>query len=159
MELPKEAILVFFKMATVLIFFQGLLEIALDSGVIGALSKVTNKLLKPLFPKLDDKETFDYISINLISNFLGLGQAASSAGLKAMERLSKRTVNNECSKEIITFLSLNVSGFCLIPQTIVSLRESYNSKMSSSIILPSFLVSLIIFITIYFINLRINHEI
>lgn len=159
MKLPQESIMVFFKMANILIFFQGIMQIALDAGLISFLSKFTNKLLKPLFPKLDDKEALNYISLNLISNFLGLSGASSSAGFKAMERLTLRTKNRECSKEIITFLSLNVSGFCLIPQTIVSLRESYSSKTPSAVILPAFLVSFLVIVIVYVINWRFNREV
>lgn len=160
MRLPQEGVLVFFKMAVVLVFFQGILQIALDAGIISFLARYLNKIIKPLFPMLDDKKTLDYISLNLICNFLGVGQAATGAGLKAMESLAARTKNKECSVEIITFLALNTSGFCLIPQSIISLREGYNSLNSGLVIIPSFLVSLFVFIFVIIVcRIMVRHEI
>lgn len=152
MELPKEGVIVFFNMAVMLIFFEGILEVATKVGLIRIMTRLFNVLLRPLFKTVDDN-TLDYISLNLICNFLGVSNAATGAGFKAMEGLVKK--DRICSNEIISFLSLNTAGLCLIPQTIVSLRESFKSSNSTSIVFPSFLVCLVVFITVYIINIGI----
>ena len=92
-----------------------------------------------LFLSLNNDD-IDIISLNLLCNFLGIN-GATSAGLKAMESLVAKKDYNA----IITFLTLNASGFCLLPQGILAIRGSYINN-AFDIILPSFLLSLLAFI-------------
>ena len=78
---------------------------------------------------------------------MGINGAATTAGLKTMESLSKK----EEYKAIITFLTLNASGFCLIPQGIISIRGTYIDN-AFDIILPSFLLSMFAFFTTIVLN-------
>lgn len=148
LKLPYEAIIMILKMGAVMILFSGMLEIAKRSGFLDKITCFVSKMLKPLFPHLDDKEALDYISLNLTCNFLGINGAATSAGIKAMEKLTHDKIKYN---EITTFLTLNASGFCLIPQSIVAIRQTY-IEGAYDIILPTFLVSLCCFISTIILN-------
>lgn len=126
--------------------FSGLIEVAKDSNIINILTKFINKPLKLLFNNLEDDILSD-ISLNLTCNFLGMSGASTSSGLCALNKLKENGYNNE----IITFITLNASGFCLIPQTVLSIRSSYISN-SFDIILPTFLLSLTSFILTIILN-------
>lgn len=139
LEIPLEGIKLIVNTSAGIMLFSGLLKVADDSGLIKSLTRFLNKPMSFLFPTLQDND-IDLISLNLICNFLGINGAATTAGLKAMESLSKK----EEYKAIITFLTLNASGFCLIPQGIISIRGTYIDN-AFDIILPSFLLSMFAF--------------
>ena len=156
LSLPKEGLIIFLKSSTTLILFQGFLKIASDSGLVSKFVKVVNFMLKPLFPKVRQTEIFDYISLNLICNFFGIGQAATGAGMKAMKLMN---IDGKCNQEMITFLTLNVSSLCMIPQSVIALRIAYFSAYSTSIIVPCLVVGFLTLIFTIIINLYlIKHE-
>ena len=105
------------------------MKIALDSGLLNKISKFLSFFLKYIFPELKDhNEALSYIAINIVMNMLGLGNAATPFGLKAMQELQKINKNKDiASRSMITFLIINTSSVTLIPTTIISLRILYNS--------------------------------
>lgn len=138
LTLPKEAILIFFKTSVVLIFFQGIIQIGLDSGILNWVCRWVKKFITPLFKNIKKEETLDYISLNLVCNFFGIA-GATLAGMKAMKLLDEK--NGVATPEMIMFLSLNTSGFCIFPQSIISLREAYLSTDSTGVLVPCLLLS------------------
>ena len=150
LEIPLEGIKLFISTSASIMLFSGLLNVANDSGLIRYLTKFLSKPMSSLFPSLNDDDV-DLISLNLICNFLGINGAATIAGLKAMESLSKK----EEYKAIITFLTLNASGLCLIPQGIIAIRGNYTNN-AFDIILPSFLLSILAFILTIIFNKVFN---
>ena len=150
LEIPLEGIKLIVSTSAGIMLFSGLLKVADDSGLIKLLTRFLNKPMSFLFPTLQDND-IDLISLNLICNFLGINGAATTAGLKTMESLSKK----EEYKAIITFLTINASGFCLIPQGIISIRGTYIDN-AFDIILPSFLLSMFAFFTTIVLNKVFN---
>ena len=114
----------------------GVMKIAEESGLINIVSDKLSKFIKILFPEIPDGDkAISYISSNIVMNMLGLGNAATPFGIKAMSEL-KRLNNNSsvASRSMITFLVINTSGLTIIPTTIISLRMMYGSLEPAKIV-------------------------
>jgi spore maturation protein A len=138
----KEAVSLCLAMAGITAFWSGILKIAEKSGVVEALSKKMRPLLRFLFPDLDPgSKAASYISMNFISNVLGLGAAATPSGLKAMEELAKTEEKGRASSEMCTFLIINVSSLQLLPVSMIAYRSQYGSVNPTAIVAPGILVT------------------
>lgn len=114
----------------------GIMKIAEVSGLIDIVSNKLSKYIRVLFPEIPDGDkAISYISSNIIMNMLGLGNAATPFGIKAMSEL-KRLNNNSsvASRSMITFLVINTSSVTLIPTTVISFRLLNGSSNASEII-------------------------
>ena len=132
----SNAIEIIFNLIPLMCLWLGLMSIAKDSGLIDKLAKRLNKVLKILFPEIpDDHEALTYISSNIILNMLGVGNAATPFGLKAMQAM--QTLNKDkdvATRSMITFLVINTSSVTLIPTTIISFRILNNSINPTGIV-------------------------
>ncbi|MDO4339442.1 MAG: nucleoside recognition protein [Eubacteriales bacterium] len=144
----KEAIQLAFAMAGITAMWTGLMKIAEKTGLVAQLSRGLRPVLKILFPRLSpDSKAGSYISLNFLANFLGLGWAATPAGLKAMEELEKLkekkgdTPRDVASSEMCTFLILNISSLQLIPVNIIAYRAQYGSVNPTAIVGPGILAT------------------
>lgn len=120
-------------------FFGGLLGVLRASGTADALAKWIEKPLEKLFrfERGEEKALAD-ISLNLSANMLGMGGAATSAGLSAMKTM--REVNGErASDAMILFLVINTSSVQLFPATMVALRAQAGAAHAADIVLPTLL--------------------
>lgn len=130
-------------MAGIICLWTGIMKIAVESGLTSVFAKVFSPLLRPLFPNLDkDSDAFKSISMNISANLLGLGNAATPFGLKAMEQL--HTLNNQtdtASNEMVIFVVMNTASLQLLPTTLASLRQSYGSSAPFEIIVPVWISS------------------
>ena len=133
LDSAKEAVTLCLTMLGVMSFWMGLMEIATRAGIIQALSKVLRPAIRFMFPNLPEKhKANEHITTNVIANILGLGWAATPAGLQAMEKLGElqdeRGVDREiASDEMCTFLIMNISYLQLIPINIIAFRSQYGS--------------------------------
>ncbi|MCL2396639.1 MAG: nucleoside recognition protein [Defluviitaleaceae bacterium] len=145
LDSAAEAITVGITMLGIMAMWTGLMRIAENSGMIVAISQKMGPLLRYLFPDLRPKsKALEYISTNLIANVLGLGWAATPAGLKAMEELQKiNGGKNVASKEMCMFLIINMSSLQIVTISVLAYRAQYNSLSPSEIIGPGFLATLI----------------
>lgn len=148
LDSSKEAVTLCITMIGVMAFWTGIMEIASRAGIIQAASRKMRPLLRFLFPNLSEgHKAGEHISTNFIANFLGLGWAATPAGLKAMEELSKleeERRNNKisnlgrkrgvASNEMCTFLIINISSLQLIPVNVIAYRSQYGSVNPAGII-------------------------
>ena len=158
----NEALDLILNLLPIIVLWTGILKIAEVSGLLDKFASFLNPVLSKLFPDIPkSNKALGYISSNIAANMLGLGSAATPAGLKAMNELQK--INNKkdtASTPMITFLVLNTAGVTLIPTTILALRVAYNSYSPGEIILPAILAttcSSIAGITLdYFIRRRKN---
>ncbi len=130
-------------MAGIICLWTGIMKIAVESGLTSVFAKVFSPLLRPMFPNLDkDSDAFKSISMNISANLLGLGNAATPFGLKAMEQL--HTLNNKAdtaSNEMVIFVVMNTASLQLLPTTLASLRQSYGSSAPFEIIVPVWISS------------------
>lgn len=118
----KEAVTLCITMLGVMSLWVGLMRIAENCGIISSATKMLNPLLRFMFPKIPKgHKANEYISTNIIANVFGLGWAATPAGLKAMEEMGKLNQESKiASKDMCTFLILNVSSFQLIPVNMIA---------------------------------------
>lgn len=155
LDSAKEAVTLCITMMGVMSFWVGLMKIAEKSGIIGGLSKRLRPLLKFLFPGLPETDPAnEFIATNIIANVFGLGWAATPAGLKAMEALQERNLK-ECgrlgcgkrrgpdiaTREMCTFLIINISSLQLIPVNIIAYRGQYGSVNPTAIVGPGLLAT------------------
>lgn len=143
----KEAVSLCITMLGVMSLWTGILEIGRGAGLIERLSRTMRPVLRFLFPHLSpDSEAARQISINFIANILGLGWAATPAGLKAMEELKKEAEGSghggfagdpvTATTDMCTFLILNISSLQLIPVNMIAYRSQYGSPSPAVITGP-----------------------
>ena len=144
----KEAVTLCITMLGVMTLWTGVLEIGHRSGLVDQLARRMGPVLTFLFPRLDpDGEARKQISVNMIANILGLGWAATPAGLKAMEELKKveeergmggaARQEGTASNEMCTFLIINISSLQLIPMNMIAYRSQYGSVNPTAIVGPA----------------------
>ena len=139
----KDAVSLCITMLGVMAFWCGLMEIAEKSGLIDKCKCGVAPLISWLFPNVPrQSRAFSYITTNMISNFLGLGWAATPAGIRAMQELSELNGHNSvASCDMCTFLVINISSIQLIPVNIIAYRSQYGSASPTSILLPSIIAT------------------
>lgn len=125
----KDAINLIMNMIPVMCLWLGIMKIAEVSGLLDKLSNLLKPFLKIIFPELKtEDEALKYISVNIVMNMLGLGNAATPFGLKAMKKLQEINKNKDvASRSMITFLVINTSSVTIIPTTTITLRMLHNS--------------------------------
>ena len=147
-QASKEAVTLCITMLGVMTLWTGVLEIGHRSGLVDQLAGRMGPILTFLFPRLDpDGEARKQISVNMIANILGLGWAATPAGLKAMEELKKVEEERRkggaarqagtASNEMCTFLIINISSLQLIPMNMIAYRSQYGSVNPTAIVGPA----------------------
>ena len=114
----------------------GITKIAQASSLLTLVSKKLSKVVRIIFPEIPkDHPAIGYISSNIVMNMLGLGNAATPFGIKAMEKLKELNQNKDvASRSMITFLVINTSSVTIIPTTVISLRLLHGSIDASEII-------------------------
>jgi len=127
-----------FPLAGTLIFFLGLMNIAEKAGAIRKLAKWLNPFMKRLFPEVPDGHpAMGEMVMNFSANMLGLDNAATPFGLKAMQSLQTLNPSKEtASNAQIMFLVLHTSGLTLIPLSIITYRLAAGSTQATSIFVP-----------------------
>ena len=131
-------------LAGTMIFFLGLMKIAERAGAINFLARKLNPFLKRLFPEIPEKHpAMGEMVLNFSANMLGLDNAATPFGLKAMKSLEEINPNKgTASNSQIMFLVMHTSGLTLIPLSIIGYRVAANSTEPSSIFIPCVLATL-----------------
>lgn len=131
------------NMIPIICLWMGLMKIAEASGLLNIMSKKISKYICFLFPEIPkDNDAIAYISSNIVMNMLGIGNAATPFGLKAMQKLKELNNNSdEASRSMITFLVINTSSVTIIPTTVISLRVLNGSINPSEIITSSIIAT------------------
>lgn len=129
-EGAKNGVTVSFTLISFLVLWLGLMKIAEYSGLLAKLTDLLKPVVRFLFPDVPkDHPALGYILSNMSANILGLGNAATPMGLKAMQELQKLNKRKEeASKSMITLLALNTSSLTMIPSTIIGYRIAAGSR-------------------------------
>ena len=139
----KEAVSLCITMAGAMAFWVGIMRIAEKAGMVNRAASALAPLLGFLFPTVP-KDSFArrYIATNMVANFLGLGWAATPAGLSAMKEL-KRLEETEgwATSAMCDFLIINISSLQLIPVNIIAYRSQYGSVSPAAIVGPAILAT------------------
>lgn len=118
--------------------WSGIMQIAKNTTLIDKLTKVLSPLIKFLFPDIKkDAQVHKEISMNMVANILGLGNAATPLGLKAMKSLQKDNIKKDTlTNSMAMFIIINTASIQLIPTTVIAIRSSLGSTNPTGIILP-----------------------
>ncbi len=141
-EGAKASVETVLSFAGVMCFWTGMLKVAEKSGMAEKIEKLLNPLIKRLFPSAPP-DAKKYISMNMTANILGMGNAATPMGIKAMTELDKSNKNPlRASDDMCMLIVLNTTSFQLIPTTIIALRTAAGSAEPMSIIMPIWITSI-----------------
>lgn len=122
----------------------GIIKIAMKTSIINKLIKLFKPLLKKLFPEISENdEVHKEISMNIIANLLGLGNAATPLGLKAMKSLQKTNKNKkELSNSMAMLIVLNTASIQIIPTTVIAIRNSLGSTEPTKMLVPIWIATI-----------------
>lgn len=142
LDSAKEAVTLGITMLGIMSFWCGIMEVGRKAGLIGWLTGKMDPVLRFLFPKLTkDHPARSPIAVNMIANMLGLGWAATPAGLEAMKALKENQPAGRprhiATNEMCTFLILNISSLQLIPINMVAYRSQYGSADPMAVLGPA----------------------
>lgn len=140
----KNTLDLFLMSAPLMVLWSGIMQIAKDAGILAKLSKLLRPVFKVLFPDLKEgDEALEYIASNLTINMLGIHNASTPFGLKAMKCLQEKNPKKDtATRSMITFLVLNTSGVTLVATDILAVRMMYGSMNPAELILPTILVTI-----------------
>lgn len=140
LDSAKDAVTLGITMLGIMSFWCGILEIGNRAGLIDWLTGKMGPVLDFLFPGVGkDHPARKPIAVNIIANMLGLGMAATPAGLEAMRAMVR---GDTATNDMCTFLILNISSLQLIPVNMIAYRSQYSSSDPTSIIGPALIATI-----------------
>ncbi|MCI6886021.1 MAG: nucleoside recognition protein [Lachnospiraceae bacterium] len=142
----KDAVTLGITMLGIMSFWCGILETGSRAGLIDWLTGKLGPVLDYLFPGLGKEHPARKpIAVNIVANMLGLGMAATPAGLEAMQKMAERSSDGRsggaATDEMCTFLILNISSLQLIPVTMVAYRSQYGSADPTAVLGPALIAT------------------
>ena len=128
-----------------LCLWSGIMSIAEKTNFVKIISKIIKPFIKFLFPELKKEEKIKQeISMNMIANILGLGNAATPLGLKAINSMQEKNEDKTTlSNSMIMLIVLNTASLQLIPTTVIAIRNSLDSKNPTNIIFPVWIATIV----------------
>lgn len=132
----EDAVKTAFNLIGVIALWSGLIKIAEDAGLMQLLAKLIQPLARALFPEVPrDHPAIGAIILSMSANLLGLGNACTPLGIKAMEELQKLNASKEtASNSMCTFVAITASSLTLIPTTVIALRAAAKSVNPTAIV-------------------------
>lgn len=124
--------------------WSGIMEIAANTSIMDKILKILRPILKRLFPKVEtNSKEYKEMCMNIVANLLGLGNAATPLGLKAMQTLQEKNENKKrLTDTMAMFIVLNTASLQLIPTTVISIRASLDSSNPTFIIVPVWIATI-----------------
>lgn len=146
----KEAVALCISMAGITAMWTGIMKIAENTGLVSLLSRGMKPVLRFLFPDISpESQARKYISLNFLSNILGLSWASTSSGLCAVRELqklneedckrrgvTKKRAPHIASTAMCTFMIINVSSLQLLPMNMIAYRAQYGSVNPAAVVGP-----------------------
>lgn len=143
LESARSAVTLALGLIGVMAFFLGLMRVAADGGLLRIMARAVHPVMRFLFPAIPkDHPAMSAMILNITSNLLGLGNAATPFGLKAMMELDR--LNQEkgtATDAMVLFLALNTSGLALLPLGVISLRAAAGSQDAAGIMATTWFAS------------------
>ena len=140
----NQAVELTIKLFGTMCLWNGLMRIVQETSLISRLSNMIGPVMKILFPKIkkEDKE-YKEITVNIIANLLGIGNAATPLGIKAMQTMQEKNPDKErITDSMALFIVLNTASLQLIPTTVIVVRASLGSTNAVQIILPVWIATI-----------------
>ena len=157
---PGEILSVFLSMLPLMVVWSGIMNIAKDAGLLDKIANFMTPVFRIIFPEIPKgHESLGYIASNLTINMLGIHNASTPFGLKAMKSLNELNENKKtASRSMITFLVLNTSGVTIIATDIIAIRSMYGAS-NPSIILSTTIVATVLGVFVGLVLDRILYKI
>ena len=139
----KDAALLCISLIGAYALWLGTLQIAQDAGLVEAIAKRMRGVIRRLFPGVPkDSAASGYITLNLVANMLGMGNAATPFGLKAMKELQLLNPDKErATHAMCMLLIINASAVQLLPMTVIAMRSAAGSAAPAEIVLPALIAT------------------
>lgn len=155
----QKSIEVALYLAGIMAFWLGIMKIAEKSGLVSFIAKLLRPLAKKLFPSVpDDNPAIGNIAMNFTANALGLGNAATPIGIKAMTQLQDLNDDKDvASNDMCTLLAMNTAGWQLVPTTVIAILVASGSTNPTEIIFPTLIVTSVAFVSAIFMTKLIEY--
>ena len=137
MQAGENAVMLSIKLMGVYAIWLGILGIVDSTKLSDKIASLLSPVIDFLFGKNIDPQTKNFLAMNLSTNILGMGNACTPMGIKAMNGLDKLNSTTTATTAMIMLLVVNATSIQILPTTIIGLRANYGSTTSSDIILPS----------------------
>ena len=143
------AVKIILTLLGIMTFWLGIMKIAEKSGIVEFLSKILNPIAQKIFPEIPkDSPIIGDVAMNFSANALGLANAATPIGIKAIEGMQELNKDKEsASNSMCTLLAMNTAGFQLIPATVIAILAANGCNNPSEIIIPTLIVTSTAFIS------------
>ncbi len=141
----KTGVTVSFGLISVMVFWLGMMRIAEDAGLLKSLAKALGPIVRYLFPDVPrNHPALGFIMSNMSANLLGLGNAATPMGIRAMQELQKLNPSKDtASPAMCTLLAINTSSITLIPTTLIAIRMNFGSANPAEIVGTTLLATIV----------------
>lgn len=116
--------------------WNGLMEMAVSSGLTRLTDRILFPFVKLIFPKYAKTDAITAVSANITANLLGLGNAATPLGIEAMRRMKNASGSTYADSEMIRFVIVNSAALTLIPTSVSAMRAAAGSESPFSVIIP-----------------------
>ena len=139
-----------FTLAGTMCFWSGIMNVLEKTDFFLKMRKKISKVIKIIFRDIEnDSKESEFISLNILSNLLGLGNAATPMGIKAMDAMDEKNKNkNYMTKDMMMFILINTASIQIIPTTVIAIRASLGSINPSGMIFHIWIVSIVVFISV-----------
>ena len=152
LKASQRAVEISFGLIGIMAFWLGMVNIAQKSGLMNIISKIIKKPLLKIFPDLkENDDALSNVALNVSANALGLSNAATPFGIKAMEDMQATNLRKRiATNSMCTFLAINTAGFQIVPATVLAILVSSGMENPTQIIIPTLIVTTIAFISAIF---------
>lgn len=143
MQSSKSSIENVITLAGMMCFWSGIFNIFEKTSILEMFSKKFKKIIYILFDRKKlNKNAIDYMSLNITSNIIGIGNASTLNGIKAMESLQEENdIKDVPNDNMTTFVLVNTASLQLIPTNIIALRSMYGSLNPTAVVVPIWIVT------------------
>ncbi len=144
----EKSVQIAFSLIGIMAFWLGIMKIAEQSGLVEFIAKLISPITKRLFNEIPPEDpAIGNIAMNFSANALGLTNAATPIGIRAMQDLQKHNIDRKtASNSMCMLLAMNTAGFQLIPATVIAVLVGIGYKNPTEIIAPTLLVTSFTFI-------------
>ena len=143
-ESCKQAVDLSITLFGTMCLWNGIMQIASNTSFIKKITKLLTPFMKFLFPDISPEEKeYQEISMNIVANMFGLGNAATPLGLKAMKSLQEKNKDKETlTNSMAMFIILNTASIQIIPTTVIAIRNSLGTNNPTGFIVPVWISSI-----------------
>ena len=141
-EGASKSVTVAMSIMGMMMLWSGVMNVLKESGIIGKMSKILRPVLAKIFPDSYRTGTAtEEITACISANLLGISNAATPLGIRAVEEMNKTNASKKATNDMITLCVMGCACFNLVPTTVLALRSAYNAEITYEIIVPIWICS------------------